>query len=157
MILKCSHMSVDFWSVSNLTLIICRPHSPKSSGVRIADGITLIIARNMVMIGAVIGFALMRKGKWIAEEKGEIIVSDLELRVSEYKPLDSVEYRKNVTWSKLVRCKDCKYFDGQELCNRHFIFVGNDTQFFCRDGKWKDDPSHPFADDVMMERGEDDE
>ena len=80
----------------------------------------------------------------------QIIVSDSELRVSDCKQLDSVEYRKQVTWSKLVRCKDCKYFDGQELCNRHFIFVGNDTSFFCRDGDWKDDPSHPFADDVMM-------
>ena len=61
---------------------------------------------------------------------------------------------KQEVMGELVRCKDCKYFDGQELCNRHFIFVGNDTSFFCRDGKWKDDPSHPFADDVMMKGGE---
>ena len=93
---------------------------------------------------------LARRVMEILNTEGEIIVKQSDLRVSDYMPPDSIEYRKQIVWSKLVQCKYCKYFDGQELCNRHFIFVGNDTSFFCKDGKWKDDPSHPFADDVMM-------
>ena len=36
----------------------------------------------------------------------------------------------------VVRCKDCKWFDGQELCDRHGFFVGlHIDTFFCADGE----------------------
>lgn len=36
----------------------------------------------------------------------------------------------------VVRCKDCKWFDGQECCDRNGIFVGfNYDTFFCADGE----------------------
>ena len=38
----------------------------------------------------------------------------------------------------VVRCKDCKWFDGQELCDRHGFFVGLDLSFFCKSGERKD-------------------
>ena len=38
----------------------------------------------------------------------------------------------------IVRCEACKWFDGQELCERHGFFVGLDLTFFCRDGERRD-------------------
>ena len=39
----------------------------------------------------------------------------------------------------VVRCKDCKWFDGQEICDRHGFFVGlNIDTFYCADGERKD-------------------
>ena len=37
---------------------------------------------------------------------------------------------------EVVRCKDCKCFDGQEICDRHGFFVGlNIDTFYCADGE----------------------
>ena len=43
----------------------------------------------------------------ILETNDEIIIKKPVLEVSEYKLLDSVEYKKIVNWKPLVRCKDC--------------------------------------------------
>lgn len=45
----------------------------------------------------------------ILEWEKEIIVGQSDLRVSEFKPTNSVEYRRQINWSPLVRCKDCKW------------------------------------------------
>ena len=39
----------------------------------------------------------------------------------------------------VVRCRECKWFDGQELCNRHGFFVGLDLTFFCKSGKRREE------------------
>jgi len=38
----------------------------------------------------------------------------------------------------VVRCKDCKWCDGQEICDRHGLFL-IDLAYFCADGERKDD------------------
>ena len=55
----------------------------------------------------------------------------------------------------IVRCKDCKYHDPEGKscgCGHDIIWqLPRDDNWFCADGKrMVDDPSHPFADDVMM-------
>lgn len=40
---------------------------------------------------------------------------------------------------ELVRCKDCRHFDDQELCLKNGFFVGLDLTFFCKSGERKDD------------------
>ena len=45
----------------------------------------------------------------VLESNDEIIIKKPVLRISEYGPLDSVEYKKIVNWTPLVRCKDCKH------------------------------------------------
>ena len=46
----------------------------------------------------------------ILEREEEIIVGQTNLRVSEFTPTNSVEYRRQIHWDSLVRCWDCKYF-----------------------------------------------
>ena len=43
----------------------------------------------------------------VLETNDEIIIKKPVLRISEYGPLDSVEYKKIIDWAPLVRCKDC--------------------------------------------------
>ena len=50
--------------------------------------------------------------------------------------IDNAETVPNI---ELVRCKDCKHCDGQELCLKHGFFVGLDLTFFCKSGESKDD------------------
>ena len=38
----------------------------------------------------------------------------------------------------IVRCKDCKWYDGEDLCEKHGMFVGLDLSFYCRDGERED-------------------
>ena len=47
----------------------------------------------------------------VLEASDEIILKKPVLRVSEYQPTNSIEYRKTVDWELLVRCKDCKWFN----------------------------------------------
>ena len=39
----------------------------------------------------------------------------------------------------VVRCKDCKWCDGEELCERHGMVVGLDLEFYCSDGERRED------------------
>ena len=53
---------------------------------------------------------------------------------------------------KVVRCKECRFFDNTTdftYCKR-VAWIGMDEDDYCSFAKWKDDASHPFADDVMM-------
>jgi len=38
----------------------------------------------------------------------------------------------------VVRCKECKWCDGQEICDRHGLFL-MDLAYFCADGERRDD------------------
>lgn len=56
---------------------------------------------------------------------------------------------------EIIRCKECKYRDPEYKycgCGHDIIWqLPRDDNWFCADGKrMGDDPSHPFADDVMM-------
>ena len=56
---------------------------------------------------------------------------------------------------EIIRCKDCKYRDPEDKscgCGHDIIWqLPRDDNWFCADGKrMVDDPSHPFANDVMM-------
>lgn len=39
----------------------------------------------------------------------------------------------------VVRCFECKSFDGYEFCNKHGFFVDPDGSFFCKSGERKGD------------------
>lgn len=43
---------------------------------------------------------------------------------------------------EIIRCKDCRHFDGQELCLKHGFFVGLDLTFFCKSGERIQDDLH---------------
>lgn len=51
---------------------------------------------------------------------------------------------------QVVRCEYCKYRHNSLLCSMYSEGMDTPEDWFCADGKWRDDPSHPFADDVMM-------
>ena len=46
----------------------------------------------------------------ILDTSDDIIIKKPVLRVSEYQPTNSVEYRKTFDWKPLVRCKDCENY-----------------------------------------------
>lgn len=50
----------------------------------------------------------------------------------------------------VVRCGECKYYHNSLLCSMYSEGMDTPEDWFCADGKRKDDVSHPFADDVMM-------
>lgn len=55
---------------------------------------------------------------------------DEAVAVGEIPSVDAVE---------VVRCKDCKWYDGAECCERNGIFVGFVAdKFFCYDGDRKE-------------------
>ena len=53
---------------------------------------------------------------------------------------DNWGYEKTQTdLVEVVRCKDCKWFDGDECCVKNGLFVGFDYEtFFCANGERKD-------------------
>jgi len=56
---------------------------------------------------------------------------------------------------KVIRCKNCKHYsdnlnDISGVCHYEIMARIRAPEDYCSKGKWKDDPSHPFADDVMM-------
>lgn len=77
----------------------------------------------------------------VLEASDEIILKKPVLMVSEYRPTDSVEYRKSVEWEYLVRCKNCEYRDpGTGLCEGRgwpMQLVPGDG--FCDKGKRRED------------------
>lgn len=59
---------------------------------------------------------------------------------------------------ELVRCKDCLWRHDSLNCNMYSEGMDTPGNWYCADGDnkyYKDDPSHPFADDVMMGEKED--
>ena len=81
----------------------------------------------------------------ILEREEEIIVRQSDLRVSEFMPTNSVEYRRQITWSSLVRCKDCKHRDGEDgqcplqTTGDPYLDTYPQNNFYCGDGERKVD------------------
>jgi len=48
----------------------------------------------------------------------------------------AVAYAPTIDAVPVVRCKDCKWYDGQEICDRHGLFL-IDLAYFCADGERK--------------------
>ena len=91
----------------------------------------------------------------VLESNDEIIIKKPVLRISEYGPLDSVEYKKIVNWTPLVRCKDCKYMPIGDGANHDLEFPEDfkcpcqcddfwyswkpDDNWFCGNGKRREE------------------
>lgn len=92
----------------------------------------------------------------ILEREEEIIVRQSDLRVSLYMPTNSVQYRRQINWSPLVRCKDCKHRpykdeDGEVwapswddetcpcICEDSYYNWMPEDDFFCKRGERRDD------------------
>ena len=76
----------------------------------------------------------------ILDKESEVIVRQSEVKVSEYKPTNSVEYRRQIEWSPLVRCKDCKHCSCDSIFNEYWCNgrkVVSDG--FCNYGEKKDE------------------
>lgn len=71
----------------------------------------------------------------ILEYEKEVIVRQSDLRVNEFRPTNSVEYRRQINWSPLVRCKDCMYRDGN-ICDYSAVYVRPNG--YCQWGRSKD-------------------
>lgn len=75
----------------------------------------------------------------ILEREEEIIVRS-DLRVSEYIPTDSVEYRRQINWSPLVRCEDCEFYNEDEKwCRRLGLCGAFNADGYCSHGERRED------------------
>lgn len=76
----------------------------------------------------------------VLEAEDDIILKKPILKVSDFPPTHSVEYRKTLDWEPLVRCKDCVYNEGSDnepwCC---FYESGKDQDGFCDKGEKKED------------------
>lgn len=52
----------------------------------------------------------------VLETNDDIIIKKPVLRVSDYPPTYSVEYRKTLDWEPLVRCKECWKRGDEDYC-----------------------------------------
>lgn len=59
---------------------------------------------------------LMDRLASILKENGEVVVKMSDLRLNEVRELYSVQLRRQIRWSKLVRCRDCKHRDEGGFC-----------------------------------------
>ena len=81
----------------------------------------------------------------VLSNEGEVIARLSDLRVEEYMPTNSVEYRRQITWSSLVRCKDCKHRDGEDgqcplqTTGDPYLDTYPQNNFYCADGERRED------------------
>lgn len=76
----------------------------------------------------------------ILEREEEIIVRQSDLRVSEFMPTNSVEYRRQINWIPLVRCKDCKhYWKNNPSDDIPMCLASPKDDAFCSEGERKED------------------
>lgn len=94
--------------------------------------------------------ALAEKLRAILENNGEVIVKMTDLGSFNVPETNSIQYKKRIKWSKLVRCRDCRhqmtaiiarYKDGTEewrqWCTLHpRSYLGGDDDF-CSKGEKK--------------------
>lgn len=72
--------------------------------------------------------------------EGEIVIRQSDVRVSEYIPTNSVEYRREVMWGHLVRCNDCEYYTAEEKwCRRLGLCGAFDGDGYCSHGERRKD------------------
>lgn len=76
----------------------------------------------------------------VLEAGGDIIIKKPVLRVSDYPPTHSVEYRKTLDWEPLVRCKDCVYNEGDDTVAWCCFYESKKSKDgFCDKGVKKED------------------
>ena len=64
---------------------------------------------------------------------------DIIIRVDAKKENDSGEYTFQCkALGELVRCGECKYFDGKNCCERNGIVVWDMKTWYCADGERKE-------------------
>lgn len=81
----------------------------------------------------------------ILDSEDEIIVKQSDLRVSEdppYLPYNAVEYRRQISWQPLVRCKECIWRNESTCLIHGAIWKDND---FCSQGKRRTDDEEQLA------------
>ncbi len=60
---------------------------------------------------------LLDKLKTVLEYEDEITVTKIDFKVSENPYLDSIEYKEQLNWEPLVRCKNCAHYKGDYYYN----------------------------------------
>lgn len=78
----------------------------------------------------------------ILDREEEIIVIQSDLRVSEFMPTNSVEYRRQINWSSLVRCKDCKHNSLNRISSNVYCDLGiglSQLYDYCSHGERRED------------------
>lgn len=76
----------------------------------------------------------------VLSNEGEVVARLSDLRVEEYRPTNSVEYRRQINWSPLVRCKDCEFYNADEKwCRRLGLCGAFNEDGFCSHGERKED------------------
>lgn len=93
-------------------------------------------------IVAHLSYELAERIMGILEREEEIIVRQSDLRVSLYMPTNSVEYRRQINWTPLVRCEDCKHNSLNRMSGNTFCDLGMglyQPYDFCSKGERRDD------------------
>lgn len=79
----------------------------------------------------------------VLDREEEIIVGQSDLRVSELTyNTQYVEYRRQINWSSLVRCKDCKHCGLSRMTGNTYCDLGiglYNLDDFCSRGERKED------------------
>lgn len=82
----------------------------------------------------------------ILEREDEIVVRQSELRVRDFIPTNSVEYRREIIWDELVRCRYCKHWDktwtNDWSPDYHYCPMIDGVRkgdFYCSDGERRED------------------
>ena len=79
----------------------------------------------------------------VLSNEGEVVARLSDLRVEEYMPTNSIEYRRQIEWSPLVRCKDCKHWvTGQcpmMTTGDPYYDMKPDANWFCADSERRED------------------
>lgn len=76
----------------------------------------------------------------ILEHEPEIVIRQSDLLVEEFMPTNSVMYRRFVEWNRLVRCKDCRFYDPEDnWCRRLGLCGAFNAESFCSHGERRED------------------
>ena len=81
--------------------------------------------------------ALADKIIQILDTEGEIAIRKTNLKAEEYQPTNSIEYKSELYWSPMVRCKNCTYFG--ELCWCNYFNFGVDKNDYCPRGERREE------------------
>lgn len=65
--------------------------------------------------------------------EGEVVARLSDLRVEAHMPTNSMEYKQQIEWSPLVRCKDCKHRPSGDEWNHDIEFPDDLCPCQCED------------------------
>lgn len=83
---------------------------------------------------------LAEKIMTILENEPEIVIRQSDLSMEEFTPTNSVIYQRLVEWDKLVRCKDCKFYDPEvKWCSFLGLCSVFNAESFCSYGERRND------------------